>query len=139
MKHTTDLVAREENHVKAFVAECCITGEVSEWSVSESIYEAYLSYCANNGYKSPLPKNVLSSTICNMGMGVSARRGRSEGKVVCGLQGIRLRVEQDPWMTDEEQRSRYSDDALLLGLQNCRWLLMVGWRRSDFSAGLPSV
>jgi hypothetical protein len=50
-----------------------------------------------------------------MGIGVSAKRGRSEGKVVCGLQGIRLRVDQDPWMTDEEERSRYSDDVLLIG------------------------
>src|SRR5436305_2828587 len=115
MKHMTDSIAREGNHVKAFVAECCITGVAEDWSVSESIYGAYLSYCANNGHKSPLPKNVLSSTICNMGIGVSARRGRHQGKVVCGLQGIRLRVEQDPWMTDEEERSRYSDDALLVG------------------------
>src|SRR5207248_4898920 len=88
----------------------------------ESIYGAYLSYCATNGYKSPLPRNVLSSTICNMGLGVSARRGRHEGKVVCGLQGIRLRVDQDPWMTDEEERGRYSDDALLVGSTE---LLMV--------------
>jgi phage/plasmid-associated DNA primase len=106
MKHMTDLIARDGNHVKAFVAECCITGVAEDWSVSESIYGAYLSYCANNGHKSPLPKNVLSSTICNMGIGVSAKRGRSEGTVVCGLQGIRLRMEQDPWMTDEEERSR---------------------------------
>jgi hypothetical protein len=35
--------------------------------------------------------------------------------VVCGLQGIRLRVDQDPWMTDEEERSRYVDDVLLIG------------------------
>src|SRR2546423_7238943 len=61
------------------------------------------TFCSNHG-QTP-----------NMGIGVSARRGRSEGKVVCGLQGIRLRVEQDPWMTDEEERSRYSDDALLVG------------------------
>src|SRR5436305_3024115 len=117
MKHMTDSIAREGNHVKAFVAECCITGVAEDWSVSESIYGAYLSYCANSGHKSPLPKNVLSSTICNMGINVSARRGRNEGKVVCGLQGIRLRVEQDPWMTDEEERSRYSDDALLIGTE----------------------
>jgi hypothetical protein len=115
MKHMTDLMARDGNHVKAFVAECCITGVAEDWSVSESIYGAYLSYSANNGHKSPLPKNVLSSTLCNMGIGVSAKRGRHEGKVVCGLQGIRLRVDQDPWMTDEEERSRYSDDALLVG------------------------
>src|SRR5947209_4716534 len=115
MKHMTDVIARDGNHVKGFVAECCIVGVAEDWSVSESIYGAYLSYCANNGHKSPLPKNVLSSTICNMGIGVSARRGRHEGKVVCGLQGIRLRVEQDPWMTDEEERSRYADDALLIG------------------------
>jgi hypothetical protein len=115
MKHMTDLIARDGNHVKAFVAEQCIVGVAEDWSVSEGIYGAYLSYCANNGQKSPLPKNVLSSTICNMGIGVSAKRGRSEGKVVCGLQGIRLRVDQDPWMTDEEERSRYVDDALLIG------------------------
>ena len=114
MKHMTDLIARDGNHVKAFVAECCITGAAEDWSVSESIYGAYLTDCANNGHKSPLPKNVLSSTICNMGIGVSARRGRHEGKVMCGLQGIRLRVDQDPWMTDEEERGRYSDDVLLV-------------------------
>src|SRR5579884_1733456 len=114
MKHMTDVIARDGNHVKAFVAECCIVGVAEDWLVSESIYGAYLSYCANNGHKSPLPRNVLSSTICNMGIGVAARRGRSEGRVVCGLQGIRLRVEQDPWMTDEEERSRYVDDVLLI-------------------------
>ncbi len=63
MKHMTDSIAISGNHVKAFVAECCITGMAEDWSVSESIYAAYLSYCANNGHKSPLPKNVLSSTI----------------------------------------------------------------------------
>jgi hypothetical protein len=115
MKHMTDVIARDGNHVKAFVAECCITGVAEDWSVSETIFAAYLSYCANNGQTSHLPKNVLSATLCNMGIGVSAKRGRHEGKVVCGLQGIRLRVEQDPWMTDEEERSRYSDDALLIG------------------------
>ncbi len=26
-----------------------------------------------------------------------------------------LQVEQDPWITDEEERSRYADDALLIG------------------------
>jgi hypothetical protein len=115
MKHMTDLIARDGNHVKAFVAEHCIVGVAEDWSVSETIFAAYLSYCASNGQPSHLPKNVLSSTICNMGIGVSAKRGRNEGKVVCGLQGIRLRVDQDPWMTDEEERSRYSDDALLVG------------------------
>jgi phage/plasmid-associated DNA primase len=125
MKHMTDVIARDGNHVKAFVAECCITGVAEDWSVSENIYGAYLSYCANNGHKSPLPKNVLSSTICNMGIGVSAKRGRSEGKVVCGLQGIRLRVEQDPWMTEEEERSRYVDDVLLIGSTE---MLMAGER-----------
>lgn len=122
MKHMTDSIVRDENHVKAFVAECCITGVAEDWSVSESIYADYLSYCANNGHKSPLPKNVLSSTICHMGSGVSAQRGRSEGKVVCELQGIRLRVEQDPWMTEEEERSRYADDELLVASAE---LLMV--------------
>jgi phage/plasmid-associated DNA primase len=106
MKHMTDLIARDGNHVKAFVAEHCIVGVAEDWSVSETIFAAYLSYCASNGQPSHLPKNVLSSTICNMGIGVSAKRGRNEGKVVCGLQGIRLRVDQDPWMTDEEERSR---------------------------------
>jgi phage/plasmid-associated DNA primase len=125
MKHMTDLIARDGNHVKAFVAECCITGVAEDWSVSETIFAAYLSYCANNGQTSHLPKNVLSSTICNMGIGVSAKRGRSEGKVVCGLQGIRLRVDQDPWMTDEEERSRYVDDALLIGSTE---MLMAGER-----------
>jgi phage/plasmid-associated DNA primase len=114
MKHMTDVLARDGNHVKAFVAECCITGVAEDWSVSETIFAAYLSYCARNGQPSHLPKNGLSSTICNMGIGVSARRGRHEGKVVCGLQGIRLRVDQDPWMTDEEERGRYSDDELLV-------------------------
>src|SRR5205807_9746155 len=123
MKQVTDSIAREGNHVKAFVAECCITGVAEDWSVSESIYGAYLSYCATNGHKSPVPKNVLSSTLCNMGTGVSARRGRHEGKVVCGLQGIRLRVEQDPWMTDEEERWRDADGVLLGGSTE---LLLVG-------------
>jgi hypothetical protein len=112
--------------VKAFVAEHCIVGVAEDWSVSESIFDAYLSYCANNGQTSHLPENVLSSTICNMGIGVSAKRGRSEGKVVCGLQGIRLRVDQDPWMTDEEERGRYSDDTLLVG--SAEMLMVVDGR-----------
>ena len=54
MKHMTDSIAREGNHVKSFVAERCIVGVTEDWSVSESIYGAYLSSCANNGHKSPL-------------------------------------------------------------------------------------
>jgi phage/plasmid-associated DNA primase len=66
MKHMTDVIARDGNHVKAFVAECCIVGVVEDWSVSESIYGAYLSYCTNNGHKSPLPnaesRNLFGNT-----------------------------------------------------------------------------
>ena len=46
--------------------------------------------------------------------------------MVCGLSGIRLRVEQDPWMTDEEERSRYADDALLVA--STELLLVVAGR-----------
>ena len=67
MKHMTDVIARDGNHVKVFVAEQCIVGVADDWSVSENIYGAYLSYCATNGHKSPLPKNVLSSTISGKG------------------------------------------------------------------------
>jgi len=114
-KHTQDVIAREGNHVKAFLAECCIVGDATNWSVSDSIYNEYLSFCANSGItNAKLAKHVLSASICNMAMGVSAKRGRHESRVVCGLQGIRLREAEDIWATDEDELNRYADDRLLV-------------------------
>jgi hypothetical protein len=114
-KHMQDAIAREGNHVKAFLAECCIVGDATNWSVSDSIYSEYVSFCANSGItNAKLAKHVLSASICNMALGVSAKRGRHENKVVCGLQGIRLREAQDAWATDEDELNRYADDRLLV-------------------------
>jgi hypothetical protein len=33
MKHMTDLIARDGNHVKAFVVQCYITGVAQDWEV----------------------------------------------------------------------------------------------------------
>ncbi len=117
MKHMQESIAREGNDVKAFLAERCFVGDATDWTTSEFVYSSYVTYCDTNGQPASarLPKNILSSMLIGMGAGITAKRGRWEGKVVCGLQGIRVRTDQELWtVTDESELRDFHDDVLLV-------------------------
>src|SRR5690606_29595142 len=73
----TDAYRRETDSIAAFIAEAIVYG-VGAWSVSGEVWEAYVEFCEQLGYK-PESRKALGVALSATGAVASAKRvsGRS--------------------------------------------------------------
>lgn len=110
MKQLIDRIANEGNPLKNFVQEMCIIDGLSTTKIASSaMHEQYKSFCDERGHRS-MASNTLSMTLRTMDsrITVPSHPIRIEGKLQRGLQGIRLRTEEDP-----DPKPAYENDSPL--------------------------
>ena len=92
IKRAAEKQREQQDHVKAFIEECCLVCKAEDkdpWTQGSEVYQAYKTWCEANGV-TPKYRNKFSESMARRGHPTSSIRHPVTTKVVRVIQGIKL-------------------------------------------------